>query len=83
VLKGATNEKPVRNVRALNPSALIVAAANLLSDVGELDAAGTTTSPSPASVMRMSCSRSSRQLKLLQDKRTELDLRLSERREVL
>src|SRR4051794_16278905 len=40
LLKGASNEKLVRHVRALNPTALIVATADLLADVGELYEAG-------------------------------------------
>ena len=40
LLKGATNEKLVRHVRALNPTALIVATADLLADVGALYEAG-------------------------------------------
>ena len=40
LLKGANNEKLVRHVRALNPTAKIVATADLLSDVDDLYAAG-------------------------------------------
>src|SRR6478672_5692623 len=36
LLKGATNEKLVRHVRALNPKAKIIATADLLADVGAL-----------------------------------------------
>jgi Kef-type K+ transport system membrane component KefB len=85
LLKGATNEKLVRHVRALNPKALIVATADLLSDVGELYAAGA----SYVSVTRLSDAHElftvieAAQAGLLADKRAELDLRLSERREVL
>ncbi|MBR0713466.1 cation:proton antiporter [Bradyrhizobium liaoningense] len=85
LLKGATNEKLVRHVRTLNPDALIVATADLLSDVGELYAAGA----SYVTVTRLSDAHElftvleAAQAGLLEDKRAELDLRLSERREVL
>ncbi|WFU38935.1 cation:proton antiporter [Bradyrhizobium sp. CB82] len=85
LLKGATNEKLVRHVRALNPSALIVATADLMSDVGELYAAGANY----VTVTRLSDAHElftvieAAQAGLLEDKRAELDLRLSERREVL
>lgn len=85
LLKGASNEKLVRHVRALNPTALIVATADLLSDVGELYEAGA----SYVTVTRLSDAHElftvieAAQAGLLDDKRTELDVRLSERREVL
>lgn len=85
LLKGATNEKLVRHVRALNPTALIVATADLLADVGELYAAGA----SYVTVTRLSDAHElftvieAAQAGLLADKRAELDLRLGERREVL
>src|SRR5258708_3282434 len=40
LLKGANNEKLVRHVRTLNPTAKIVSTADLLSDVDDLYAAG-------------------------------------------
>ncbi|MFT4115884.1 cation:proton antiporter [Bradyrhizobium sp.] len=85
LLKGATNEKLVRHVRALNPDALIVATADLLSDVGELYEAGA----SYVTVTRVSDAHElftvieAAQAGLLEDKRAELDVRLNERREVL
>ncbi|MGX4806282.1 cation:proton antiporter domain-containing protein [Bradyrhizobium guangdongense] len=85
LLKGASNEKLVRHVRALNPKAMIVATADLLSDVGELYAAGA----SYVTVTRLSDANElftvieAAQAGLLADKRAELDQRLSERREVL
>lgn len=85
LLKGASNEKLVRHVRTLNPNALIVATADLLSDVGELYAAGT----SYVTVTRLSDAHElftvieAAQAGLLADKRAELDARLDERREVL
>lgn len=85
LLKGASNEKLVRHVRTLNPDALIVATADLLSDVGELYAAGA----SYVTVTRLSDAHElftvieAAQAGLLADKRGELDARLDERREVL
>ena len=85
LLKGASNEKLVRHVRTLNPNALIVATADLLSDVGELYVAGA----SYVTVTRLSDAHElftvieAAQAGLLADKRAELDQRLSERREVL
>lgn len=85
LLKGATNEKLVRHVRALNPTALIVATADLLSDVDELYAAGADY----VTVTRLSDAHElftvieAAQAGLLADKRAELDQRLGERREVL
>ena len=85
LLKGASNEKLVRHVRNLNPNALIVATADLLSDVGELYEAGA----SYVTVTRLSDAHElftvieAAQAGLLADKRAELDQRLGERREVL
>ncbi|MGY0575410.1 cation:proton antiporter [Bradyrhizobium sp. RDM12] len=85
LLKGASNEKLVRHVRTLNPNALIVATADLLSDVGELYAAGA----SYVTVTRLSDAHElftvieAAQAGLLAEKRAELDARLGERREVL
>ena len=85
LLKGASNEKLVRHVRTLNPTAMIVATADLLSDVGELYAAGANY----VTVTRLSDAHElftvieAAQAGLLADKRAELDVRLGERREVL
>ncbi|RXH10840.1 cation:proton antiporter [Bradyrhizobium guangzhouense] len=85
LLKGASNEKLVRHVRSLNPNASIIATADLLSDVGELYAAGA----SYVTVTRLSDAHElltvieAAQAGLLADKRAELDARLGERREVL
>ncbi|TFV79648.1 hypothetical protein E4K64_03025 [Bradyrhizobium frederickii] len=85
LLKGATNEKLVRHVRALNPTALIVATADLLADVGALYEAGA----SYVTVTRLSDAHElftvieAAQAGLLAEKRAELDQRLGERREVL
>ena len=40
LLKGANNEKLVRHVRSLNPTAKIIATADVLADVSDLYAAG-------------------------------------------
>jgi len=85
LLKGASNEKLVRHVRTLNPTAMIVATADLLSDVEELYAAGA----SYVTVTRLSDAHElftvieAAQAGLLAEKRAELDQRLGERREVL
>lgn len=85
LLKGATNEKLVRHVRALNPTALIVATADLLADVDALYEAGA----SYVTVTRLSDAHElftvieAAQAGLLAEKRAELDQRLGERREVL
>jgi Kef-type K+ transport system membrane component KefB len=85
LLKGASNEKLVRHVRTLNPTAMIIATADLLSDVGELYVAGA----SYVTVTRLSDAHElftvieAAQAGLLADKRAELDQRLGERREVL
>ena len=85
LLKGANNEKLVRHVRALNPTAKIVATADLLSDVGDLYAAGadyvTVTRLSDAHELYTVIEAA--QAGLLEDKRAEMDALLSERREVL
>ena len=85
LLKGANNEKLVRHVRTLNPTAKIVATADMLSDVDDLYAAGadyvTVTRLSDAHELYTVIEAA--QAGLLEDKRTEIDALLSERREVL
>jgi hypothetical protein len=85
LLKGADNEKLVRHVRTLNPTAKIVSTADLLSDVSDLYAAGadyvTVTRLSDAHELFMVIEAAD--AGLLEDKRAELDVRLSERTEVL
>ena len=85
LLKGANNEKLVRHVRALNPTARIVATADLLSDVNDLYAAGadyvTVTRLTDADELFAVIEAAD--AGLLDDKRAALDVRLSERREVL
>jgi voltage-gated potassium channel Kch len=85
LLKGANNEKLVRHVRTLNPTAKIVATADLLSDVGDFYDAGA----SYVTVTRLSDAHElftvieAAQAGLLDDKRAEMDAQLNERREVL
>jgi Kef-type K+ transport system membrane component KefB len=85
LLKGADNEKLVRHVRSLNPTAKIVATADLLSSVNDLYAAGADY----VTVTRLSDARELYQVieaahaGLLEEKRAEMDALLTERREVL
>jgi Kef-type K+ transport system membrane component KefB/Trk K+ transport system NAD-binding subunit len=85
LLKGADNEKLVRHVRSLNPTAKIVATAELLSDVNDLYEAGadyvTVTRLSDAHQLYKVIEAA--QAGLLEDKRGETDALLAERREVL
>jgi voltage-gated potassium channel Kch len=85
LLKGANNEKLVRHVRTLNPTAKIVATADLLSDVEDLYAAGadyvTVTRLSDAHELYTVIEAAD--AGLLDDKRAEMDAQLAERKEVL
>lgn len=85
LLKGADNEKLVRHVRTLNPTAKIVATADLLAGVADLYAAGadyvTVTRISDAHELYTVIEAAD--AGLLEDKRAELDAQLAERREVL
>ena len=85
LLKGADNEKLVRHVRSLNPTARIVATAEILANVGDLYAAGadyvTVTRLSDAHQLYKVIEAA--QAGLLDEKRAETDALLSERREVL
>ena len=85
LLKGADNEKLVRHVRSLNPTARIVATAELLSDVDDLYEAGadyvTVTRLSDAHQLYKVIEAA--QAGLLEDMRAETDALLAERREVL
>ena len=85
LLKGANNEKLVRHVRALNPTARIVATADLLSDVNDLYAAGAdyVTVTRLTDAHELFAVIEAADAGLLDDKRAALDVRLSERREVL
>ena len=85
LLVGASNEKLVRHVRTLNPTAKIVATADFLSDVSDLYAAGADY----VTVTRLSDAHElftvieAADAGLLEDKRAEMDAQLAERREVL
>ncbi|MBR1146265.1 cation:proton antiporter [Bradyrhizobium sp. AUGA SZCCT0431] len=85
LLKGANNEKLVRHVRTLNPTAKIVATADLLRDVNDLYAAGadyvTVTRLSDAHELYTVIEAAAADL--LGDKRAEMDALLAERKEVL
>src|SRR3954468_14198995 len=85
LLKGANNEKLVRHVRSLNTAAKIISTADVLSDVADQYAAGADY----VVVTRLSDAHElftvieAADQGLLDDKRSEIDARLSERREVL
>ncbi len=85
LLKGANNEKLVRHVRSINPTAKIISTADLLSDVADIYAAGadyvTVTRVSDAHALYEVIEAVDQGL--LQAKRAEMDTRLAERREVL
>ena len=85
LLKGANNERLVRHVRSLNPTAKIVSTADLLSDVDDLYAAGadyvTVTRLSDAYELFAVIEAADEGL--LEDKRAEMDAQLTDRREVL
>jgi Kef-type K+ transport system membrane component KefB len=85
LLVGANNEKLVRHVRALNPTAKIVATADLLSSVPDLYSAGadyvTVTRLTDAGELFSVIEASD--AGLLEDKRAEMDTQLADRKEVL
>jgi Kef-type K+ transport system membrane component KefB len=85
LLKGADNEKLVRHVRALNPTARIVATADLLADVDDLYAAGAdyVTVTRITDAHELYAVIGAADAGLLGDKRTEMDAQLAERKEVL
>jgi hypothetical protein len=84
-LKGVTNERLVRHVRTLNPTAKIILNAELLSDVKDLYAAGADC----VTVTRLSDAHElftvieAADAGLLEKKRAYMDAPLGERREVL
>jgi len=85
LLVGANNEKLVRHVRALNPTARIVATADLLSNVNDLYGAGadyvTVTRLTDAGELFSIIEAAD--AGLLEDKRAEMDAQLADRKEVL
>jgi Kef-type K+ transport system membrane component KefB len=85
LLVGANNEKLVRHVRTVNPTARIVATADLISNVNDLYAAGadyvTVTRLTDAGELFSVIEATD--AGLLEDKRAEMDAQLAERKEVL
>jgi len=85
LLKGANNEKLVRHVRSINPTAKIISTADLLGDVDDIYAAGadyvTVTRLSDAGALYDVIEAVDQGL--LDAKRAEMDAQLAERREVL
>jgi Kef-type K+ transport system membrane component KefB len=85
LLVGASNEKLVRHVRTLNPTARVIATADFLANVGDLYSAGadyvTVTRLTDAAELFSVIEASD--AGLLEDKRAEMDARLAERKEVL
>ncbi len=85
LLKGISNENLVRQLRALNPHACIIAPADVLSDVGRLRTAGADY----VSVARLGEAADLREALtakvqgLLAEKQARLEARLTDRREVL
>src|SRR2546428_12196768 len=83
LLKGADNEKLVRHVRSLNPTAKIVATAEILAEVDDLYEAGadyvTVTRLSDADELYRGIEAA--QAGLLEDQRAETDGLLSDRPE--
>jgi Kef-type K+ transport system membrane component KefB len=85
LLVGANNEKLVRHVRALNPSAKIVANADVLASVADLYAAGAdyVTVTRLTDAAELFAVIEATDAGLLEDKRAEMDARLADRKEVL
>lgn len=85
LLKGANNEKLVRHVRSINPTAKVISTADMLRDVQDIYAAGADY----VTVTRLSDAHTLYEVieavdqGLLQAKRAEMDTHLAERREVL
>jgi len=85
LLKGTTNSRLVRHLRELNPTATIIAVADVLDDVAKLYAAGADY----VSVARLGEARDlsevleATQSHLLEEKRTRSDALLAGRKEVL
>lgn len=85
LLKGASNEKLVRHVRAINPTARIIATADFLADVADIYAAGAdyVTVPRLSDAHTLFEAIDAADQGLLAEKRAALDAQLAERREVL
>jgi Kef-type K+ transport system membrane component KefB len=85
LLIGATNEKLVRHVRALNPSAKIIATADVLASVPDLYAAGAdyVTVPRMTDAQELFKAIAAADGGLLHDLRADTEAQLRARREVL
>jgi Kef-type K+ transport system membrane component KefB len=85
LLKGTSNEKLVRKVRAQNPKAKIIAVAGLLEDVQQLYAAGAdyVLSSRLVEAQELLAVIDAAENKLLPDLRAKLDARINQREEVL
>ena len=85
LLKGTTNEKLVRQLRELNPTARIIAPADLLADVPRLRAAGADYVSVPRLEEATDLLEAVRAAEegLLEEKQVKLELLLQQRREVL
>ncbi|WP_441231597.1 cation:proton antiporter [Tardiphaga sp. 215_C5_N2_1] len=85
LLKGANNEKLVRHVRSINPTAKIISTADVLGDVSDIYAAGAdyVTVPRLSDAHALYEVIEAADQGLLDDKRAEMDTQLTERREVL
>src|SRR6201991_225761 len=85
LLVGANNEKLVRHVRALNPTAKIVANADVLASVSDLYAVGAdyVTVTRLTDAVELFSVIEATDAGLLEDKRAEMDARLADRKEVL
>ena len=85
LLKGANNEKLVRHVRSLNPTAKIISTADRLSDVEDQYAAGAdyVTVTRLTDAQELFAAIEAAENGLLADKRAETDAILEGRREVL
>jgi Kef-type K+ transport system membrane component KefB/voltage-gated potassium channel Kch len=85
LLKGTTNEKLVRHVRMLNPSAKIIATADVLADVQSLYTAGAdyVIVARLAGASELIEAVTAAEAGLLGDMKARLDAQLADRREIL
>jgi hypothetical protein len=85
LLKGTTNEKLVRQIRALNPGAKIIATADVLAETERLYAAGAAyvTVARLAEADELIQVVTAAEAGLLDDMRTSLEARLRDRQEIL
>jgi Kef-type K+ transport system membrane component KefB len=85
LLKGTTNEKLVRHVRMLNPSAKIIATADVLADVQSLYTAGAdyVIVARLAGASELIEAVTAAEAGLLGDMKAKLDAQLADRREIL